>query len=540
MQILVVYFVTVVALGIAGADNITLYYGYSGIVLNYNYTQEYLKEDSVQRRNLSRDIFEGFAGIYTDDRVQGSYKSKYHAELLNITAEGVYLSQPSRRFSGNFSNIEEQRNKKNFHPERGIFFVTILRFEYDVEYPGGSEQYVTQLRRSIINTIWYFLRLQPRPMYLGGKVHLNDTAFVAKEILSDDIHTILESLHYKYGFPSFIVRQERHVPQAHRKILSIISYTGCGLSLLGLTLTILTNLIARKLRRMRANQILVHMCVALIGALLLYVFGIQTVSRDMSDACKALSSLLHYFLVSAMAWTSVEAYNLYQDLVKVFDTSLLTHTEFMCRASIAGWVVPSIVVIITVVSDQNNYGFHIIESNNQTFCWMQQDAFYGAFLAPVLLLVVGNTVVFVFVMREIYRMPHLHEKRSRVAQFRASISVFVLFGLNWVFAGLAATTPTLVMQYLFTITCSFQGFMIFILHGLMKKDFREAWKLGFGENRVTETFRGSSLTQKTHSTSMSRNSLVHNVTVTHGERGGAGNFGSEGLDSGIDVKQITG
>ena len=34
---------------------------------------------------------------------------------------------------------------------------------------------------------------------------------------------------------------------------------------------------------------------------------------------------------------SIEAYNLYQDLVKVFDTTLISQNEFMCRAGVVGW-----------------------------------------------------------------------------------------------------------------------------------------------------------------------------------------------------------
>lgn len=106
---------------------------------------------------------------------------------------------------------------------------------------------------------------------------------------------------------------------------------------------------------------------------------------------------------------------------------------------------------------------------------MDADAFYGAFLAPVLLLMAVNAFIFLAVMKEIYNIPHMSEKNNRLSHFRATVSVFFLLGLNWLFAGLAATVGTLVFHYLFTITCSFQGFVIFLLHGILKKDFQEAW-----------------------------------------------------------------
>ena len=88
---------------------------------------------------------------------------------------------------------------------------------------------------------------------------------------------------------------------------------------------------------------------------------------------------------------------------------------------------------------------------------MDSNVFYGAFLAPVLVLMAVNVNIFLLVMKEIYNIPNMREKANRLSHLRATVSVFVLLGVNWLFAGLAATVGTLVSRYLFTITCSFQG-----------------------------------------------------------------------------------
>ena len=94
----------------------------------------------------------------------------------------------------------------------------------------------------------------------------------------------------------------------------------------------------RKLRRLRQNQILVCMSLSLLSAILLFSFGINGVTHSGSlDLCKAMALLLHYFLLSSIVWMSIEAYNLYQDLVKVFDTTFISQNEFMCRAGVVGW-----------------------------------------------------------------------------------------------------------------------------------------------------------------------------------------------------------
>lgn len=170
-------------------------------------------------------------------------------------------------------------------------------------------------------------------------------------------------------------------------------------------------------------------------------------------------------------------------------------------------------------------------------CWMDADAFYGAFLAPVLLLMAVNAFIFLAVMKEIYNIPHMCEKANRLSHFRATVSVFFLLGLNWLFAGLAAIVGTLLFHYLFTITCSFQGFVIFLLHGILKKDFQEAWRLFTTKNRVMEMIRTSSFgTQMSKTLSMSSQS---SSVVVQGRDNPISLSGSRDGDSGIQVQVNT-
>ena len=89
---------------------------------------------------------------------------------------------------------------------------------------------------------------------------------------------------------------------------------------------------------MQANQILAHLCVAYLGAIA--TFLLETASVAMSESmelCRGMAALMHYFLLSAVTWMSIEACNSYQDLVKVFDASHPSQNKFMCRAAVVGW-----------------------------------------------------------------------------------------------------------------------------------------------------------------------------------------------------------
>ena len=141
---------------------------------------------------------------------------------------------------------------------------------------------------------------------------------------------------------------------------------------------------------------------------------------------------------------------------------------------------------------------------------MNATTFYSAFLAPVLLLMAVNFTIFLVVVKEIYNIPRKCEKSKRLSHFRATASVFVLLGLNWLFAGLVAIVGTLVFHYLFTITCSFQGLFIFLFHGIIKTEFRDAWLFFTSKNRVMEMFRSGSLVtvRKTFSLSSYNSSVM--------------------------------
>ena len=60
----------------------------------------------------------------------------------------------------------------------------------------------------------------------------------------------------------------------------------------------------------------------------------------------------------------------------------------------------------------------------------------------------------------------------------AAMTLAIVFGLGWAF-GLAATIPidelNFVFQVLFCFAVGCQGVLIFLLHGVKNKDFRDVW-----------------------------------------------------------------
>ena len=112
------------------------------------------------------------------------------------------------------------------------------------------------------------------------------------------------------------------------------------------------------------------------------------------------------------------------------------------------------------------------------------EAFWGAFLAPILAVMVFNLIIFVCVIVVIIR-----HKCGRVARKQESIStkliicmmvsisgVMCLFGLTWLFAVFTFSSSGLreTFQVLFTVFNSLQGFFVFLF--LLNAEALAFWK----------------------------------------------------------------
>ena len=113
-------------------------------------------------------------------------------------------------------------------------------------------------------------------------------------------------------------------------------------------------------------------------------------------------------------------------------------------------------------------------------------AFWGAFLAPILVVMVFNMVIFIriiVVLIQLTRNTAAQRKepvsKQTIIHLMISISgVMFLFGLTWSFAILTFSVPGLreTGSILFTIFNSFQGFFIFLFTRVISKEARETWK----------------------------------------------------------------
>ena len=125
--------------------------------------------------------------------------------------------------------------------------------------------------------------------------------------------------------------------------------------------------------------------------------------------------------------------------------------------------------------------------------------FFGAFLGPIILITLFNIVIFFYAGFVITSMKLKQERKKKaahqnktqkgqisskeVSKLLISVAGFmVLLGLPWivmVFTVVGVATniyAAFVIQLLFVLFNSFQGFFLFLFYVLISRDAREAWK----------------------------------------------------------------
>ncbi|XP_068456268.1 adhesion G-protein coupled receptor G2 [Clinocottus analis] len=303
-------------------------------------------------------------------------------------------------------------------------------------------------------------------------------------------------------------------------ILTFITYIGCGISAIFLSITLLTYLAFGKLRKDIPSKILIQLCIALL--LLNLVFLVDAwlaLYQDALGLCISTAWFLHYFLLVTFTWMGLEAVHMYQALVKVFNSHI---SRYMLKLSLVGWGVPMIVVIIVIAIDKDNYGIvsygKFSDGTSDDFCWLTNDiAFYVAVVAYFCIIFVFNVAMFIVVLVQLCRIkrqnPHNMQHRTTLQDVRSVAGIMILLGLTWGFAFFAWGPLNLPFMYLFAIFNSLQGFFIFVFYCAVKENVRKQWRtyLCCGRMRLAENSEWSrTATQKTvKRSSVSRLASLH-------------------------------
>jgi hypothetical protein len=287
----------------------------------------------------------------------------------------------------------------------------------------------------------------------------------------------------------------------HHPALSILTYIGCGISILCLLLTLLFLVCQRKELYEKVNYfVLFNLCIALLCGLIVFCAGIETATWNVIP-CTVVSALLHYFFLAVFSWMLCEGITIYNLFVRVLGAH---KRKWIYIFSAIGWGLP--VPIVAVAAGVKHNQYYIRGSLDRTdprylsirACWLSvEDGVIAAFVGPVLIIVLVNSVLLAVVLYKLWKtklgttvsgMTTYDEKSSRklsLKLLKAAVILLPLLGMTWV-VGLLSAIPLpppgqVVTAALFLVLNTLQGVAIFFFH-VVRND--KVWsKLTCSESR---------------------------------------------------------
>ncbi|XP_071944826.1 adhesion G-protein coupled receptor G2-like [Antedon mediterranea] len=253
-------------------------------------------------------------------------------------------------------------------------------------------------------------------------------------------------------------------------IARYITNIGLGVSIACLLATIFTFTTNRKLRNSKPQQILCHLCVSLLGLYLIFLVGIDRTKKR--RACTVIAGLIHYFLLTSIFWMSVQAIHMYYLFVKVYDTHI---SRFFFKACLFAWGLPVVIVAVTVGIDVENYA-------NTDYCFLAVTRMYYGVALPIAVTLLTNVVVFVMVLHSLSKLGNvakqahkIRKKRKGMYLLQNAVCISAVMGMTWLIGFFAIGSASEIVQLLFCILNSFQGFFIFVMYCFRSKDIRRFW-----------------------------------------------------------------
>ncbi|KAF6089909.1 adhesion G protein-coupled receptor G2 [Phyllostomus discolor] len=320
------------------------------------------------------------------------------------------------------------------------------------------------------------------------------------------------------------------LPATQMMALTFITYIGCGLSSIFLSVTLVTYIAFEKIRRDYPSKILIQLCAALLLLNLVFLLDSWVALYNMRALCISAAVFLHYFLLVSFTWMGLEAFHMYLALVKVFNTYI---RKYILKFCIVGWGVPAVIVAIVLTISPDNYGLgsygKFPNGSPDDFCWINSNAvFYITVVGYFCVIFLLNVSMFIVVLVQLCRIKKKKQlgaqRKTSIQDLRSVSGLTFLLGITWGFAFFAWGPVNVTFMYLFAIFNTLQGFFIFIFYCVAKENVRKQWrrylccgKLRLAENSDWSKTATNCLKKQTvnQGVSSSSNSLQSNSNSTH-------------------------
>ncbi|XP_069032120.1 adhesion G protein-coupled receptor B1-like isoform X2 [Embiotoca jacksoni] len=249
---------------------------------------------------------------------------------------------------------------------------------------------------------------------------------------------------------------------------SVTLIVGCGVSSLTLLLLIIIYVSVWKYIRSERSVILINFCLSIICSNALILVG-QTQARN-KVVCTLVAALLHFFFLSSFCWVLTEAWQSYMAVTGRLRNRII-RKRFLCL----GWGLPALVVAVSVgFTKAKGYG-------TVTYCWLSlEGGLLYSFVGPAAAVVLVNMVIGILVFNKLVSKDGITDvklKERAGASLWSSCVVLPLLALTWMSAVLAITDRrSALFQILFAVFDSLEGFIIVMVHCILRREVQEAVK----------------------------------------------------------------
>lgn len=465
---------------VSGASGVALYRprnSSTSYVDFINYSSQFIDPNATIQELLANHV--------TDkDLIIGSYLPKSMLNILrNITVVLTVFFNDSL-----FQSIEDLPEERFFKTNGKVISITILGLDDRSNLP--SEIPIFFKSNKIIDSKCGHWSLT------ASMAGWHSNGCYLKEIITNDFQRLAvcecsHLTHFGYLISSFM----NDLYQIHEHKLTIITIIGSSFSLLGTIGIFLTAAVFPKWRKKLSSQILIHFAASISLEMFLMIYinldeCIPSIIANNKIACVALGSILHYSVLVMYFWMLIIAYFQFKRYVVVFNFNI---THLLLKSTIIGWGVPLLPVITTLIADYTLY--YPANEENTSFCYPTESAFYFGVVAPIALIFTLNSFAFLAVLVSIYRgiinsrcLAQANKFRMRLSQIRLSAFLFFTLGMTWIFGFLSKIESDcyLVFSYLFCITSTVQGLVLFLYFIVLDPYVRSLWLNYLGKYKCQE------------------------------------------------------
>ncbi|XP_030369349.1 adhesion G-protein coupled receptor G7-like [Scaptodrosophila lebanonensis] len=298
----------------------------------------------------------------------------------------------------------------------------------------------------------------------------------------------------------------------HERVLDRISIVGCCLSLFGLLGIWVTAILFKNWRSQASTMVLLHLCLALTLQMILLIFlNTQDVAEQLAlerDArCIALGALLHYSVLVVFSWMLIIAFMQFQRFVTVIGFRRPQH--YIAIAALVAWTLPLLPTLLLVALDPQSYvPSQDQEDTHTAVCYPSGYGLTYGVVLPIALVTAANALMVFCIMHSVFKVQT--KKRQLIfQQLRLCVLLFFLLGLTWIFGLCSYMRFGIAFSYLFCVTASLQGFVIFVYFVVVNRSTRNSWRALLNGS----SFKGGQQSSEGASRTLSRSTTQSDKTT---------------------------